>query len=157
MSGTDDERKSATMAISSALPEYIRSLVRGDTGANNQVEATLDAEGWEGFPRYLAAVFFLAVDRRFPEDTASSADVITFVAELRAGLSDGGPDIKPEAAEALITSIIDPSVDYTIDQQMIGRIQAATVYKILTELNLSDEELDALLREALDIATRPAG
>ncbi|MET8041781.1 hypothetical protein ABZU25_13065 [Micromonospora sp. NPDC005215] len=141
------------MMIKPELPEYIRTMVRGDHAANDAVEARLDAEGWDGLPRFLAAVFFLAVDRRFGE-AAGRADVITFVGDLRAGLADGGPEINAEAAEALIMSIIDPSIDYSISQEMIGRIQAATVQKILTDDHLTDDELNALLNEAAGLASR---
>ncbi|GGM37507.1 hypothetical protein GCM10011608_22640 [Micromonospora sonchi] len=140
--------------INPGLPTYIRTLVRGDHAANDVVEAKLDAEGWDGLPRYLASVFFLAVDRRFGE-TAGRAEIITFVGELRAGLADGGPEINAEAAEQLIMSIIDPSLDYSTSQEMIGRIQAVTVQKILTEENLSDADLDALLAEAVSLSSRP--
>ncbi|MER5453993.1 hypothetical protein ABT008_04365 [Micromonospora sp. NPDC002389] len=136
------------------LAEYVRTMVRGDYAANDAVEAKLDAEGWDGLPRYLAAVFFLAVDRRFGE-TAGRAEVIAFVGELRAGLANGGPEINAEAAEQLIMSIIDPSLDYSMSQEMIGRIQAATVQKILTEEDLPDNELDALLAEAVKLSSRP--
>jgi hypothetical protein len=136
------------------LPAYIRTLVRGDREANDQLEAKLDASGWNGFPRFLAALFFLAVDRRFGE-TGSHADVIKFVAELRADLTNGGPDLNAEAAETLIESILDPSIDYNIDQNMIGKIQAATVYKVLTEEDLPDSRLDAFLAEAVELANRP--
>ncbi|WP_326561274.1 hypothetical protein [Micromonospora sp. NBC_01796] len=142
------------MTIKPELPEYIRTLVRGDHDANDRIEAKLDAEGWGGFPRFLAALFFITVDRRFGE-SSTPADVIKFVAELRADLSQGGPDIDAEAAEALITSIIDPSVDYTIDQSMIGRIQAATVYRVLTQEDLTDTDLDAVLAEAVELSSRP--
>ncbi|GIJ78304.1 hypothetical protein SAMN05443287_101103 [Micromonospora phaseoli] len=79
-------------------------MVRGDHAANDAVEARLDAEGWDGLPRFLAAVFFLAVDRRFGE-TAGRPEVIAFVGELPAGLADGGPEINAEAAEQLIMSM----------------------------------------------------
>ncbi|MGX7675575.1 hypothetical protein [Plantactinospora sp. DSM 117369] len=140
--------------IGPELPEYIRTLVRRDRAANDRIEAQLDASGWSGFPRFLAALFFLAVDRRFGE-TSSHADVIKFVAELRADLTNGGPGINAEAAETLISSILDPSVDYNIEQEMIGKIQAATVYKVLTEEHISDSDLDAFLTEAVELASRP--
>ncbi|MEU5550725.1 MULTISPECIES: hypothetical protein [unclassified Micromonospora] len=140
--------------IKPELAEYVRTMVRGDHVANDAVEAKLDAEGWDGLPRYLAAVFFLAVDRRFGE-TTGRAEVIAFVGELRAGLANGGPEINAEAAEQLIMSIIDPSLDYSMSQQMIGRIQAATVQKILTEEDLPDNELDAILAEAVTLSSRP--
>jgi hypothetical protein len=141
------------MTIKPELPAYFRTLVRGDNATNDQIEAKLDAEGWDGFPRFLAALFFVAVDRRFGED-ATRADVIKFVADMRAGLGDDGPEVNAEAAENLIFSIIDPSVDYDIHPQMIGRIQAATVNKVLAEGDLTDQELDAVLSEAVELASR---
>lgn len=101
----------------------------------------------------MTASSFLVVEHRFGAH-AEAAELIRFVAELRADLSRGGPEIDPTSAEQLIRSILDPSVDYTIDQAMIGKIQAATVYKVLTEEKLADKDLDALLVEAGRIAER---
>lgn len=141
------------MTIKPELPMYIRTLVRGDNEAHDRIQAQLDSEGWDGFPRYLASLFFLAVDRRFG-DNATPADVIKFVADLRAGLADGGPDINAEDAEALIRANIDPEADYDIDPTMIGKIQAAVVYKVLTDEPISDEDLNAILAEAAELAAR---
>ncbi|MFY1690813.1 hypothetical protein [Plantactinospora sp. WMMB782] len=141
------------MTIKPELPAYIRALVRGDNEAHDRIQAQLDSEGWDGFPRFLASLCFLAVDRRFGDD-ATSADVIKFVADLRAGLADGGPEINAEDAEALIRANIDPEADYDIAPSMIGKIQAAVVYKVLTDEHITDEDLDAVLIEAAQLATR---
>ncbi len=74
-------------------------------------------------------------------------------ADLRAQY-DGGPEIGAEDAESLILSTIDPSLDYAISQEIIGRIQAATVQKIFTDEALADAELEALLTEAAQLASR---
>ncbi|MEU4551471.1 hypothetical protein EV382_4677 [Micromonospora violae] len=138
--------------INPDMPEYVRTMVRGDYAASVAVEARLDAAGWDGFPRFLAALFFVAVDRRFGE-TADRPGVIKFVADLRAQY-DGGPEIRADDAESLILSTIDPSLDYSISQEMIGRIQAATVQKVFTDEALADAELEALLAEAAQLASR---
>jgi hypothetical protein len=142
------------MTIKPELTEYIRTLVRGDNEAHDRIQAQLDAEGWDGFPRFLASLFFLAVDRRFGEN-ASPAEVIKFVADLRADLANGGPDISAEDAEALIKANLDPDFDYDIEPNMIGKIQAAVIYKVLTDASVTDEQLDALLAEAAELADRP--
>jgi hypothetical protein len=133
--------------------DYVRTMVRGDHATNDRIEATLDEQGWDGFPRFMSALFFLAVDRRFGAGTRP-AEIIKFVADLRADVSDGGPEIDAAAAEALIGSAIDPAVDYQIPQQMIGTIQAAAVFKVLTEDAATDDELDAFLVEAVRLASR---
>ena len=141
------------MTIRLELPAYIRTLIRGNHEEHDRIQAQLDAEGWDGFPRFLASLFFLAVERRFGESPAPTK-VIKFVADLRADLVNGGPEINAEDAEALITATIDPEVEYDIDPSMIGKIQAATVYKILTDENIGDEELEAFLAEASELANR---
>lgn len=138
--------------IKSDLIEYVRTMIRSDYAANESVGARLDAEGWDGFPRFLAALFFVAVDRRFGE-TVDRAGVIKFVADLRAQY-EGGPEIRADDAESLILATIDPSLDYSVGPEMVGRIQAATVQKILTEEGLVDSELEALLSEAAELASR---
>lgn len=105
-------------------------------------------------PRFLASLFFLAVDRRFRENY-SPAEVIKFVADLRADLANGGPNISAEDAEALIRANLDPELDYDIEPSMIGKIQATVVYKVLTDASITDEQLDALLAEAAELAGRP--
>lgn len=135
------------------LPAYIRTLVRGDDEAHERIQDRLDAEGWEGFPRFLASLFFLAVDRKFGANS-SPAEVIKFVADLRSGLARGGPEIRADEAEALINANLDPAATYQISPDAIGKIQAATVYKVLTDENLTDEELEAFLSEAVELADR---
>jgi hypothetical protein len=142
-------------AVKPDFVEYVRTMVRGDHEANDQIEARLDEQGWDGFPRFMSALFFLAIDRRFGSKI-DKAKVITFVAEMRADVANDGPEIDGQAAETLIESIIDASVEYSIPQSMIGTIQAAAVYKVLTEDRLSDTALDAFLAEAEKLANREA-
>lgn len=141
------------MTIKPEFVEYVRTMVRGEHDANDEVEARLDEIGWDGFPRFLASAFFLAVDRRFAKDTPQG-EIIKFVADLRADASDGGPAMDPVGAENLIRSIVDPEVDYELSQEMIGRIQAAAVLKILTEDELTDDQLDDFFSEAVGLASR---
>jgi hypothetical protein len=143
------------MATSQDYAEYIRTLIRDDIEANDQIEARLDREGWgDGFAKFIASLFFLAVDRRFGEKLDRS-QIIRFVADMRADLSTRGEDLDAHAAETLISSIIDPSIDYHLDQATIGKIQGATIYNVLRDASLTDEELDRLIAEATDIAARP--
>jgi protein-L-isoaspartate(D-aspartate) O-methyltransferase len=74
--------------------EYIRTGVQGDKETNDRIETQLDAEGLGrvcAFPRR-----HVLPGRGPPLRTGSNpAQVITFVAEMRAQLSDGGPDLDP--------------------------------------------------------------
>ena len=54
----------------------------------------------------------------------------------------------------LIKAAIDPERDYAVSVEMIARVQTAVAYKILREAKLSDAELDELLAEAVELASR---
>ena len=135
--------------------DYIRTFLRRQNAANDQIEAKLDAEGWDGFAKFQAALFFLAVEHRFGNKIVH-ADIIKFVADMRAEVGPDGPKIDAEAAETLIKSIIDDSIDYDIAPRMIGTVQATTIYKVFSEAGLSDEDLDAVFDEAEALANRSA-
>ncbi|GAB3942699.1 hypothetical protein [Micromonospora vulcania] len=131
---------------------YIRTMVTGDHAENDRIEARLDSQGWEGFPTLLGAVFYLAVDRRFPNG-AGPDEVIRFVSQMRS-TTTGGPETDATSAERLINAALDPSIDTDIDPKVAGRIQGLTILHTLGGRAISDEDLDALLTEALDLASR---
>ncbi|WP_204000464.1 hypothetical protein [Micromonospora lutea] len=131
---------------------YIRTMVKGEHAENDRIEARLDDQGWEGFSTLLGAVFYFAVNRRFP-DGASPDEVIRFVSEMRL-TTTGGPGTDATSAEELISAALDPSVDTDIDPHLAGRVQGLTILHILGAGTVSDEELDALLTEAAALASR---
>jgi hypothetical protein len=130
--------------------EYLRTMVRGDFEANNRIEQELDSSGWKGWPIFLACCFYFAVDRHFKRP-ADLGQIVRFVAEIRAWIGEDWPDIDPLMTERLVRSVLDESVDIDVralDQEMLGRIETAVVYRILTSSDLSDAELDAFLERA---------
>lgn len=135
--------------IKSDVVEFARTLIRGDFEANDRYEHKLDTEGWDGWPSFLSALFFLAVERRF-QGGYDEAQVIKFVAELRAEATDGAP-IDPASTELLIRAVFDPSVQPDIAPATMGHIQTLVAYAILSREALSDAQLDDLLNEAQEI------
>ncbi|MGC5054779.1 hypothetical protein ACLQ2S_25375 [Micromonospora sp. DT48] len=131
---------------------YIRTMVKGEHAENDRIEARLDDQGWEGFGTLLGAVFYFAVNRRFP-DGASPDEVIRFVSEMRR-MTTGGPETDATSAEKLIMAALDPSIDTDIDPHVAGRVQGLTILHTLGADTVSDEELDALLTEAAALASR---
>jgi hypothetical protein len=143
------------MTASNEFAQYLRTLVRGQTAENDRIEARLDAAGWVGYPQFLAVAFFLAVERRF-QRPADPGEIIRFVADIRASLADGGPDIDPDTAERMIRSVLDERVRFdmsALNAEMVGRIQSAVVYAVLTEADLADPDLDQFLAEAERLAS----
>lgn len=131
---------------------YIRTMVKGDHAENDRIEARLDDQGWEGFGKLLGAVFYFAVNRRFPHG-ASQDEVIRFVSEMRS-TTTGGPETDATSAEKLIHAALDPSVDSDTDPKMAGRVQGLTILHTLGAGAISDEELDNLLAEGSALAGR---
>lgn len=133
--------------------EFIRTLVRGDFEANNRYEQRLNEQSWIGFPRFLSTVFFLAVERRF-SGPSEEGNIIKFVADLRASGTGEAASLFPQAVETLIRAVLDPSVKVNLDQTTMTQIQTLVVHKILTDEVLPDDELDALLGRAEQLANR---
>ena len=133
--------------------EFIRTLVLEDYEANDRYERQLDEQGWAGFPRFLATVFFLAVERRF-KDRDSQAEVIRFVADMRTASADAASMLDPQAAELVVRAVLDPDVTFEVDQTTLGQIQTMVAHKILSDERLTPEELDAFLGEAEELVSR---
>lgn len=134
---------------------YVRTLVCGDDEANQRIEAELDRSGWDGYPHFLAVAFHLAVSERFHRPP-NSAEIIRFVADMRAELGDDAPHIDQHVAERLIRSVLAGNVriDPSEDPEMIGRIQSLVLYEILADARLTNEQLDGFLGEAARLADR---
>jgi hypothetical protein len=128
----------------------MRTLVQGDYEATSRYERKLDEQGWIGFPRFLGALFFMTVRRRFKD--RDQREIIRFVADLRARDNAEGASVDPQATESLIGRVFDPSVRIVVDQTTIGSIQTLVVHRILADENLSPEALDAVLAEAEELA-----
>ncbi|MFG1952698.1 hypothetical protein [Micromonospora sp. NPDC048830] len=131
---------------------YIRTMVNGEHAENDRIEARLDAQGWEGFGVLLGAVFYMAVNRRFSRG-ASQDEIIRFVSEMRSTMT-GGPETDAGSAEKLVAAALDPSIDTDIDPKLAGRIQGLAILHVLGGEQVSDDELNALLTEAVDLANR---
>ena len=138
--------------IKDDVVQFARTLVRGDFEANDRLEKKLDQEGWDGWPQFLGALFFLAIGRQF-KDRYDEGAVIRFVAELRANNAQSeGPSINQAEAESLIRAVFGSSTRPDLSSEAMGHIQTHAVYAILSQGNLTDQELDDLLTRARSIA-----
>jgi hypothetical protein len=141
------------MNISADMVEYIRTMVNGDHDANDAVEVRLDNDGWGDFATLLNAVFFLAIDRRLGED-AGPGEIVKFIAEIRSNTPIDPSYIDANSAEALVSSALDPSLKPTIDPEMKGRIQGATIVHVLGASDVTDADREAVYSEALQMVAR---
>ncbi|WP_326561268.1 hypothetical protein [Micromonospora sp. NBC_01796] len=140
------------MKIKPEMVDYIRTMVKGDHEANDRIEAELDAEGWDNFSTLLGAVFYYAVHRRL-NAKATAGEIILFVAEMRAA-APSGSQIDPTAAEELVRAALDPSIDISLEPQMVGRTQGLAILHILSSPDVTNQELETLLGRAVDASNQ---
>ncbi|MEV4630431.1 hypothetical protein AB0J90_29625 [Micromonospora sp. NPDC049523] len=140
------------MKIKPEMVEYIRTMVKGDHEANDRIEAELDAQGWDNFPTLLGAVFYFSVNRRL-SPKATAGEIMLFVAEMRAA-APSGSQIDPTAAEKLVRAALDPSIDISVEPQMVGRIQGMTILHILSNPEVTDQDLETLLANSVDASNQ---
>ncbi|MER7168351.1 hypothetical protein ABT336_20080 [Micromonospora sp. NPDC000207] len=140
------------MAITPDQIAYILTMVEGDHAANDEVEARLDRDGWDGFDVLLGAVFYSAVNRSFPRG-ANAGEIIRFVADMRSTMT-GGPETDPGSAERLVSAALDPRLRTDVEPTSTGRIQGLTILYALGEGAVSSDELNAILTEAATLADR---
>ncbi|WP_434744019.1 hypothetical protein [Micromonospora sp. SH-82] len=129
---------------------YIRTMAKGEHVANDEVQARLDNDGWDGFSTLLGAVFYFAVNRHFPTG-ATQNEIIQFVGEMRS-TTIGGPETDASSAEKLVSAALDPSLDTDVEPRLAGRIQGLTILHTLGGGRVSDTELDGILRESVTLA-----
>jgi hypothetical protein len=132
----------------------MRSLVRGDFDAyERKMQDFTERGAWNGYSAFLAAAFFMAVERRFRpgEDPAS---IIRLVAEAREQFDESGRDIDPVDAENLVWSVLDDRDVSGIEGSAVAKIETVLLHKLLTDEDLSDEQLDELLIRAEQAGAR---
>ncbi|WP_434740411.1 hypothetical protein [Micromonospora sp. SH-82] len=140
------------MPITPDQISYILTMVEGDHAANDEIEARLDRDGWDGFDVLLGAVFYLAVNRRFQRG-ADTGEIIRFVADMRS-TTTGGPETDASSAEMLVSGALDPSLPTDVEPTSTGRIQGLTILYALGDGAVSSKELNAILTEAATLADR---
>lgn len=128
--------------------ELLRSLFKGDAEEAQRIADELGDASWEGTGQLVMAVFGVAVDRRFKEDSSHAA-VMGFVGELSETYSSAEVVFNPLYAELLLRSALGED---QLFQQVPGdeatALMVSMADKIVVDLGLSDDEIDELLDEA---------
>ncbi|MQA27571.1 MAG: hypothetical protein GEU94_19400 [Micromonosporaceae bacterium] len=135
--------------------KLVRSLVLEDFKRFDKRLRDLEAaQDRDGFGEFVGSCFYLAVTRRFGAEH-SIVDIIRFVANTRMVYDLTGSDIDPSATERLIrTGLGEDNLLANVDPRVIPTIQIILIHKLLSEEELYDDEVDAFLREAEDLAKR---
>jgi hypothetical protein len=95
----------------------------------------------------LATAFFEAVSRRFGRRD-SAAEVIEYVADVRARAPELGQQVDPDAAERLIRRVLTDVDVSDISDRMRGQILIIFLVALISDAEYDDEQLEAFLAEA---------
>jgi hypothetical protein len=143
------------MPVTDQQVTALRAYLAGDIDEHNRLVHQLTDADNAGWSALVAAGFFEAVYRRFKEGT--KADVIEFVASVRARSEQLSKEIDQQIAEQLIMySLGKGSID-----GLDSRVRHLTQFGLLTALVLAerfdDASLDEFLAEARKIADQWIG
>ena len=140
------------MAELNLYQKAVRSLALGEPDASTLSKPLLEQNPTR-VAVFVSAVFIGMVERRFKDDHSSEA-IASFMEDLRHSFRNAYPQLKPEAAEAMVKAVWDE--DYPIDEidtkdQHLSKL--AVVREIVHELDDVRENLDSYLHDA-DVMTQ---
>jgi|HigsolmetaAR206D_1030411.scaffolds.fasta_scaffold05367_2 hypothetical protein len=135
---------------------FLKAILEQDWETYDALVEEFERQG-KGTPvAIIGFAFNLAVKRRFG-DRRDVSEIIRFVADARAFLSEGR-DLPAKEAEHLIYATLDmdvPGVDETIenlDVGVIAEIEGQLLFKLVSDEQMSPEQLNDFLMEAERLA-----
>jgi hypothetical protein len=134
----------------------LRAHLSGNQASQEELQARLTSPAARSrYATLVAAAFFEGVDRRFAD--RGTADVIAFVADVRARSDRLSESIDPQAAERLIRSALTDEDVSDLDTETRGRLFIVMLVALASDEGFSGEGLDAFLAEARKTADRWLG
>lgn len=122
----------------------LRAVLVGDLEEFERLVPTVGA----GYDALFAGAFVEAVVRRFGR-TRSKADIVRYVAAVRAGRVGEPPDLDPLAAERLIRAALgEVSAVEGMDRELLGITQVALLDHLVRDEHMDPSTLDAFLAAA---------
>ncbi|GAA4910490.1 hypothetical protein LX16_2706 [Stackebrandtia albiflava] len=134
--------------------QMLRAGLVGDYDTAERYGAELGEVSWQDSGVLVNALFTLTVQDKFDDD-ADRDDIRAFVRQLLDDYSTADPPLKPLMAEGLIRSVLGEDELYReIDKVEAIPTQTAIAYKLVSDANLSTEQIDELLADASELADR---
>ena len=140
------------MPVTADQVATLRAYLAGDFDSHQRLFGQLDRTAAQtGYMALLTAAFFEAVDRRFAKN-GTTADVIEFVADVRARHLKDADEIDQRAAERLILAIFtDEEID-DIDSETKVSTQIILLFALIADEGFDGAGLDEFLAEARKLA-----
>lgn len=141
------------MAVTDEQMAVLRAHLAGDFAEYRRLWDQLDREAAKtGYPSLIAAAFFKAVDQRFDKDHTDVADVVEFVANVRARFDETGEGVNPRAAEAMILTVLGRDADSDFDDGDVIEAQLTVLTALILDEELTNSELDKFMADARKVA-----
>lgn len=130
----------------------LRALLVDDLDRHRQLLGQLDrAEARRGYPALVTAAFGEAVERRFGQ-RYQPADVVAFVADVRARSDRLAAELDPDAAERVISAVLGHASTRDLDREAVTRAKLVLLAALVADARLDDAALDELLAAARKLA-----
>jgi hypothetical protein len=126
----------------------LRAYLRGNQALQQELYGRMTTPATRArYSALVAAAFFEAVDRRF-RGRDSAAEVIEYVADVRARSPEVGQEIDPSPAERLISRVLTGADTSDISGRTKGKIFIVFLMALVSDAQYDDVQLEAFLAEA---------
>lgn len=146
-SSQGSENGKSRVPVTNDLVATLRALLTGDHDQYERGFSRLATPADHGrYAALLAAAFTIAAERHF-SGSVTRADLIRYVADVRARVPSAGENIEPKVAEQLLYEALtdDP---FTGEPRVIGMHQMILLAALISDAQLTPIELDAFLADA---------
>lgn len=141
------------MAVTNEQVAALHAQLAGRTDEHRRLLQQLDrAEANVGYSALVAAAFYQAAERRFIRDgkVATRAEVIDFIASVRARSDESVDLIDPDIAEHMILQVLglDAGSDAAdIDHDVAFETQIVLMAALVGDAEFTEEELDDFMEK----------
>jgi hypothetical protein len=130
----------------------LRALLSDDTDLYRQVYGGLDrAEAKKGYTALITAAFIEAVERRFGTGY-QPADIVTFVADVRARSDRLASRIDPDVAERVIHAVLGHGTIRGLNREAVTGAKLLLLGGLIADARLDDTGLDEFMAAARKLA-----
>ncbi|MEV3923872.1 hypothetical protein [Actinomadura coerulea] len=143
------------MPVTDLQVATLRALLKGQSEEHKRLADQLTPdEANSEYAALVAGAFIEAVERRFLKDgnAAEETEVIDFVAEVRQTDVDMANVIDPSISEGLILFLLRRGDKVDADKNKVFGHQMVLLSFLVGQAHYADEELDAFLIEARNLA-----
>jgi hypothetical protein len=140
------------MPVTDDQVAVLHALLSDDVERHRQLFAGLDrTQAKKGYPALVTAAFGIAVERRFGT-SYQPADIVTFVADVRARSDRLARELDPDVAESAIYAVLGHGTIRGLDKDMVTRAKLVLLAGLIADARLDEAGLDEFLAAARKLA-----